>query len=112
MYQMHARLEASSKMPEHRHPQKQIVHILQGQMVTVWRLIPRQMSIQRFSFGIGLVYVTDFNAEMIRQNTHALEQIKLCASKRRQRDSRSSVICHSLVLPKQPGPDSQRTNCA
>jgi quercetin dioxygenase-like cupin family protein len=32
MYQMLARLEAGSKMPEHRHPQKQIVHILEGRM--------------------------------------------------------------------------------
>jgi quercetin dioxygenase-like cupin family protein len=32
MYQMLARLEAGSKMPEHRHPQEQIVHILRGRM--------------------------------------------------------------------------------
>jgi unsaturated pyranuronate lyase len=32
MYQMLACLEAGSKMPEHRHPQEQIVHILEGQM--------------------------------------------------------------------------------
>jgi quercetin dioxygenase-like cupin family protein len=32
MYQMRARLEAGSKMPEHRHPQEQIVHILEGRM--------------------------------------------------------------------------------
>lgn len=32
MYQMLARLEAGSKMPEHRHPQEQIVHILEGRM--------------------------------------------------------------------------------
>ena len=32
MYQMTARLEAGSKMPEHRHPQEQIVHILSGRM--------------------------------------------------------------------------------
>jgi quercetin dioxygenase-like cupin family protein len=32
MYQMLARLEPSSKMPEHRHPQEQIVHILEGRM--------------------------------------------------------------------------------
>ena len=29
MYQMVATLEAGSKMPEHRHPQEQIVHILE-----------------------------------------------------------------------------------
>jgi quercetin dioxygenase-like cupin family protein len=32
MYQMIAHLEAGSKMPEHRHPQEQIVHLLQGRM--------------------------------------------------------------------------------
>jgi quercetin dioxygenase-like cupin family protein len=32
MYQMLATLEAGSKMPEHKHPQEQIVHILSGRM--------------------------------------------------------------------------------
>jgi quercetin dioxygenase-like cupin family protein len=32
MYQMVAELEAGSRMPEHRHPQEQVVHILQGRM--------------------------------------------------------------------------------
>jgi quercetin dioxygenase-like cupin family protein len=32
MYQMLATLEAGSKMPEHRHAQEQIVHILSGRM--------------------------------------------------------------------------------
>jgi len=32
MYQMVARLEAGSRMPEHKHPQEQIVHILEGRM--------------------------------------------------------------------------------
>ena len=32
MYQMLATLVAGSKMPEHRHPQEQIVHILAGRM--------------------------------------------------------------------------------
>ena len=32
MYQMMAKLEAGSKMPEHHHPQEQIVHILKGRM--------------------------------------------------------------------------------
>lgn len=32
MYQMMAELEAGSVMPEHRHPQEQVVHILQGRM--------------------------------------------------------------------------------
>jgi quercetin dioxygenase-like cupin family protein len=32
MYQMIARLDAGSRMPEHKHPQEQIVHILEGRM--------------------------------------------------------------------------------
>jgi quercetin dioxygenase-like cupin family protein len=32
MYQMMAQLEAGSRMPEHYHPQEQIVHILSGRM--------------------------------------------------------------------------------
>ena len=32
MYQMLAELEAGSKMPQHEHPQEQIVHILSGRM--------------------------------------------------------------------------------
>jgi len=32
MYQMIAELKAGSKMPEHKHPQEQIIHILSGQM--------------------------------------------------------------------------------
>ena len=32
MYQMIAELEAGSKMPEHKHPQEQIIHILSGRM--------------------------------------------------------------------------------
>src|ERR1051325_5881714 len=32
MYQMLAHLDAGSKMPEHRHPQEQIIHILSGRM--------------------------------------------------------------------------------
>ena len=32
MYQMMATLAAGSRMPEHHHPQEQIVHILEGKM--------------------------------------------------------------------------------
>lgn len=32
MYQMIAELAAGSKMPEHQHPQEQIIHILSGRM--------------------------------------------------------------------------------
>ena len=35
MYQMLATLDAGSKMPEHHHPQEQIVHILNGRMVLI-----------------------------------------------------------------------------
>ena len=40
MYQMLARLAAGSKMPEHRHPQEQIVHVLEGHMRLVVGGIP------------------------------------------------------------------------
>jgi quercetin dioxygenase-like cupin family protein len=45
MYQMVAELTAGSKMPEHQHPQEQVVHILSGRMKLIvqgtfnWRLI-------------------------------------------------------------------------
>ena len=32
MYQMIAELKAGTKMPEHKHPQEQIIHILLGRM--------------------------------------------------------------------------------
>ncbi len=32
MYQMRAELEAGSRMPEHQHPQEQIVHIIKGRL--------------------------------------------------------------------------------
>ena len=32
MYQMLAKLAAGSRMPEHKHPQEQIVHIIDGRM--------------------------------------------------------------------------------
>jgi quercetin dioxygenase-like cupin family protein len=32
MYQMAARLAVGSKMPEHQHPQEQIVHLVSGRM--------------------------------------------------------------------------------
>jgi len=35
MYQMVAKLDAGSKMPEHRHPQEQIIHVLEGRMRVV-----------------------------------------------------------------------------
>ena len=44
MYQMIARLEAGSRMPEHRHPQEQIVHILEGRMRLIVDGTPHELS--------------------------------------------------------------------
>lgn len=44
MYQMMAKLDAGSKMPEHRHPQEQIVHILAGRMRLIVEGTPREMT--------------------------------------------------------------------
>ncbi len=44
MYQMIARLEAGSKMPQHRHPHEQIVHILEGRMRLIVDGRPHELS--------------------------------------------------------------------
>jgi quercetin dioxygenase-like cupin family protein len=44
MYQMTAHLEAGSKMPEHRHPQEQIVHILEGRMKLIVDGTPHELT--------------------------------------------------------------------
>ncbi len=44
MYQMIAQLEAGSRMPEHRHPQEQIVHILEGKMRLIVEGVPHELS--------------------------------------------------------------------
>ena len=44
MYQMIARLDAGSKMPEHQHPQEQIVHILQGRMRLIVEGTPHELT--------------------------------------------------------------------
>jgi quercetin dioxygenase-like cupin family protein len=44
MYQMMAKLEAGSKMPEHRHPQEQIVHILEGRLQLIVDGMPHEMT--------------------------------------------------------------------
>ena len=44
MYQMMALLDAGSKMPEHRHPQEQIVHILTGKMRLIVEGVPHELS--------------------------------------------------------------------
>lgn len=44
MYQMTAHLEAGSKMPAHRHPQEQIVHILEGRMRLIVNGTPHELT--------------------------------------------------------------------
>jgi len=43
MYQMTAHLAAGSKMPEHQHPQEQLVHILSGRMKLVVGGTPHEL---------------------------------------------------------------------
>ena len=43
MYQMVAQLAAGSKMPEHQHPQEQIVHILSGRMKLIVEGTPHDL---------------------------------------------------------------------
>ena len=44
MYQMIATLTVGSRMPEHRHAQEQIVHILEGQMRLIVEGVPHELS--------------------------------------------------------------------
>ena len=44
MYQMVATLAAGSRMPEHQHPQEQIVHILEGKMRLIVEGVPHELS--------------------------------------------------------------------
>jgi quercetin dioxygenase-like cupin family protein len=44
MYQMRAQLAAGSKMPEHRHPHEQIVHILSGRMKLIVDGTPHELA--------------------------------------------------------------------
>jgi quercetin dioxygenase-like cupin family protein len=44
MYQMLAHLEAGSRMPEHRHPQEQIVHILEGKIRLIIDGMPHELT--------------------------------------------------------------------
>ena len=44
MYQMVAHLDAGSKMPEHQHPQEQIVHILSGRMNLIVKGTPHELT--------------------------------------------------------------------
>jgi quercetin dioxygenase-like cupin family protein len=43
MYQMIAQLDAGSLMPEHKHPQEQIVHILEGRMKLIVSGVPHEL---------------------------------------------------------------------
>jgi quercetin dioxygenase-like cupin family protein len=43
MYQMMAKLDAGSLMPEHKHPQEQIVHILEGRMKLIVSGVPHEL---------------------------------------------------------------------
>ena len=43
MYQMVAKLEAGSRMPEHQHSQEQIVHILEGRMRLIVSGVPHEL---------------------------------------------------------------------
>ena len=44
MYQMLAKLEAGSRMPDHQHPQEQIVHILEGRMKLIVDGTPHELT--------------------------------------------------------------------
>jgi quercetin dioxygenase-like cupin family protein len=44
MYQMIATLTAGSRMPEHSHPQEQIVHIHEGRMRLIVEGVPHELS--------------------------------------------------------------------
>ncbi len=43
MYQMMAKLDAGSLMPEHKHPQEQIVHIIEGRMKLIVSGVPHEL---------------------------------------------------------------------
>ena len=43
MYQMMAHLDAGSRMPEHKHPNEQIVHILSGRMRLIVEGTPQEL---------------------------------------------------------------------
>jgi len=44
MYQMLAHLQAGSKMPEHQHPQEQLVYILSGRMKLIVKGTPHELA--------------------------------------------------------------------
>ena len=44
MYQMLAQLDAGSEMPEHQHPQEQLVHIIEGRMKLIVAGTPHELA--------------------------------------------------------------------
>ncbi len=43
MYQMIAKLDAGSRMPEHKHAHEQIVHVLEGRMKLIVSGVPQEL---------------------------------------------------------------------
>ncbi|MEP6937309.1 MAG: cupin domain-containing protein [Chthoniobacterales bacterium] len=43
MYQMLAHLDAGSRLPEHRHPQEQITHVIRGRVRMILSGVPREL---------------------------------------------------------------------
>ena len=44
MYQMRAELEAGSRLPEHKHPQEQIAHVIKGRMKLIVAGVPHELA--------------------------------------------------------------------
>ena len=44
MYQMRAKLDAGSVLPEHRHPQEQITHVITGRVRMIVAGVPHELS--------------------------------------------------------------------
>ena len=44
MYQMLAELSAGSRLPEHRHPQEQILHLLSGRLRVIAAGVPHELA--------------------------------------------------------------------
>ena len=43
MYQMRARLDAGSRLPEHRHPQEQVTHVISGRVRMIVAGVPHEL---------------------------------------------------------------------
>ena len=43
MYQMRARLDAGSRLPEHQHPQEQITHVISGRVRMIMAGVPHEL---------------------------------------------------------------------